>query len=570
MTATTPEDVTTEAPAPERTPPSRFARLRRFAAGRHYGFTGLAGATVLFCLSLTPSLLPRGYVVQGLVSGILAAIGYGLGVLAVWLVRHLSPRPLPAVPRTAWRWLAGVAGVAVAVFLYLGSAWQRDIHALIGIEPPPRFGFPVVLLVAALIAAGLVGAARLLRRAVQRVSALIGRWIPATTARVVAGLLVAVLLIGVVNGVVLDGLFAVADGTFRTVNDETHPEARPPADPLRSGGPGSLMTWASLGNQGRTFISGGPDAERLRGFAGPDVTSPIRVYAGLASAPTSRERAALAVRELQRTGAFSRRVLCVITTTGTGWVNANGVDPLEYMYAGDTAMVSMQYSYLPSWISFLVDRERARAAGRDLFNQVYRVWSQIPREQRPRLLVFGESLGSFGAESAFSGTDDIVNRTDGMLLVGPPNQNGLWSELVADRDPGTPAVLPTYEQGVAVRFAANAAGLPSTGTAAGPRVVYLQHPSDPITWWSPRLIARRPSWLAEPRGADVSPAMHWYPLVTFWQVTADIPFANSVPAGHGHDFGATPVAAWAYLAPPDGWSAERTAALTAIIAADHD
>ena len=44
------------------------------------------------------------------------------------------------------------------------------------------------------------------------------------------------------------------------------------------------------------------------------------------------------------------------------------VDPMEYMYNGDTAMVAMQYSYLPSWISFLVDKERAREAGRDLFD----------------------------------------------------------------------------------------------------------------------------------------------------------------------------------------------------------
>ncbi len=582
MTATTPQDDRTDraattagteaadtSPAAQDSGPRWRARLHRLRTRWHYRFAGLVGATALFCLSLTPSLLPRGHVLQGLISGILAAIGYGLGVLSVWLAQHMSTRPLPQVPRAAWRWLAGVAAVSAAVFLYLGSAWQHDIHELIGIDPPKRFGFPVVLVLAALVAAGLIGAARLLRRAAHRVSALLGRWIPAATARVLSGILVVALVIGVFNGVVLNGLFAMADSTFRTVNDETRPDVEPPADPLRSGGPASLMTWASLGNQGRIFIGGGPDAQQLRAFAGPDAKPPIRVYAGLDSAPTSRERAALAVQELQRTGAFSRRVLCVITTTGTGWVNAQAVDPLEYMYAGDTALVSMQYSYLPSVISFLVDKERARHAGRDLFNQVYAVWSQLPRDQRPRLLVFGESLGSFGAESAFSGTDDIRNRTDGMLLVGPPSRNGLWSELVADRDPGSPAVLPTYEHGATVQFAANPADLRS-GTAEGPRVVYLQYPSDPITWWAPALMVRRPDWLAEPRGADVSPSMHWFPFVTFSQVTADMAISNSVPAGHGHNFGATPVAAWAHIAPPDGWTAERTAALTTIIADGPD
>jgi uncharacterized membrane protein len=96
-------------------------------------------------------------------------------------------------------------------------------------------------------------------------------------------------------------------------------------------------------------------------------------------------------------------------------------------------------------------------------------------------------------------------------------------------------------------------------------VVYLQYPSDPITWWSPRLIVRRPDWLAERRGADVLPSTRWYPFVTFWQVSADMAFANGVPAGHGHNFGASPVPAWAQIAPPDGWTPDRTAALTGII-----
>ncbi len=531
-----------------------------------YSYTGLAGAAVLFCLSLTPSLLPRGHVLQGLISGLLAAIGYGLGVLGVWLVRHLTTRTLPRATAAAWRWLGGIAAVSAGIFLYLGSRWQHDIHELMGMDPPTRFGFPIVLIIAVLLAAGLIGLSRLLRRAAQRVSALLGRWVPAATARIVAGLVVVLLLIGVFNGVVVDAVFAATDNTFRALNDETQPDVEPTADPLRSGGPASLISWASLGNQGRTFIAGGPDPARLRSFSGPDAKSPIRVYAGLDSAPTSREQAALAVQELHRTGAFARKVLCVITTTGTGWVNRQAVDPLEYMYAGDSALVSMQYSYLPSPISFLADRDRARAAGRDLFNQVYGVWSQMPRDRRPKLLVFGESLGSFGAESAFSGTDDIRNRTDGMLLVGPPSRNGLWSEIVAGRDRGSPAVLPSYEQGETVRFAAGPADLERPGPA-GQRVVYLQHPSDPITWWSPALMVRRPDWLAEPRGYDVLPSMRWFPFVTFWQLTADMAVSNGVPPGHGHNFGATPVAAWAHLVAPDGWTAERTAALTAIIAA---
>ncbi|MFC5007351.1 alpha/beta hydrolase [Dactylosporangium cerinum] len=534
----------------------------------HYSFVGVTGAVVLFCLSLTPSLLPRGNLLQGLISGISAAIGYGIGVLAVWMLRNIVVRPLPRPGPVAWRWLAGIAATTVTIFLYLGAGWQAEVYRLAGVDRPAGYGFPTVLLVAVLTAAGVVGLFRLLRSAAARIAAFGGRWIRPAAARVIAGALVAVIALGVLNGVVINGFFAVTDNAFRSINNETQPGTEPPADALRSGGPGSLMPWASLGNQGRRFVADGPSAQQLQQFAGQAAMRPIRVYAGLASAPTSRERAALAVRELERTGAFDRKVLCVITTTGTGWVDEKSVAPLEYMYNGDTAMVGLQYSYLPSWLSFLVDEQRAHEAGRDLFNQVYGAWSRLPSSHRPKLVVFGESLGAFGAESAFSGVDDIRNRVDGMVLVGPPNSSALWQQIVDERDAGSPEVLPIYEQGATVRFAGDpASDLDHPANAwNNPRVVYLQHASDPIVWWSLRLIVSRPEWLAEPRGRDVSPKVRWIPFVTFWQVTADMAFSTGVPAGHGHNYGPSAVPAWADVVPPQGWTPDRTAELTPIIA----
>lgn len=566
MTRSTPR--TEPAPAPPATEPSRWTRVRGRMLGRwHYSYVGLVGAALFFCLSLTPSLLPRGPVLQGILGGISAAIGYGLGVLAVWLVRGLTTRRLPEPGRVAWWWLAGVATVAVMVFLYLGYGWQREIHRLMGVDPPAGPGVVVILLVAVLLGVGLVGLFRLLRKGARALGRLLGRWIPARAAAVIAGTVVVVLALGVLNGVVIDGFFAITDNSFKTVNGEGTPDNRSPDSAMQSGGPGSVVTWASLGRQGRVFVTGSPDASQLQQFSGATPREPIRAYVGLESAPTSRERAALAVRELERTGAFSRKVLCVATTTGTGWVDEQAVDPIEYMYNGDTAIVGLQYSYLPSWLSFLVDKERAKEAGRDLFNAVYGAWSRLPAAQRPKLLVFGESLGSFGAESAFSGVDDIRNRVDGMVLVGPPNSNDLWRELVADRESGSTEILPRYGNGDTVRFA----GEPGTDLDQpspawdAPRVVYLQHPSDPIVWWSPRLLVSRPDWLDEPRGADVLPAMRWLPFVTFWQVTGDMVFSTGVPGGHGHSYGTQTAEAWARVLPPDGWTADRTRALTEVI-----
>jgi hypothetical protein len=76
--------------------------------------------------------------------------------------------------------------------------------------------------------------------------------------------------------------------------------------------------WAA---KGRDFVAGAPTVAELWAFGGRPAVEPIRVSAGLESASSPREQAALVVAELERTRAFSRRVLCVITTTGTGWVD---------------------------------------------------------------------------------------------------------------------------------------------------------------------------------------------------------------------------------------------------------
>jgi uncharacterized membrane protein len=377
---------------------------------------------------------------------------------------------------------------------------------------------------------------------------------------------VVVLLFALVDGLVANVLLRTANATFKTVNGETSPRVKPPQSAALSGSPPSLVSWASLGKEGRNFVVGSPTEAELQRFNGDRPAEPIRVYAGLDSAPTLERRAALAVRELERTGAFSAAVLCVVTTTGTGWVDRRAADSLEYMYNGRSAIVAIQYSYLPSWLSFLVDRNRARAAGRELFDQVYDRWSRLPAGQRPKLLVFGESLGALGAESAFSGVDDLRNRTDGALLVGPPNASTLWSEFTSRRDPGTRQVLPVYRRGATVRFADQTSDLDVPPAPwDSPRVLYLEHGSDPVVWWSPRLMLNRPAWLKERRGRDVLPRMRWYPFVTFWQLSADLVHSFHVPPGYGHNYGTEIIDAWTRIAPPPGWTDARSDALRATV-----
>ncbi len=289
----------------------------------------------------------------------------------------------------------------------------------------------------------------------------------------------------------------------------------------------------------------------------------MRAYVGLESAPDPRARADLAVAELDREGAFSRGVVAVVTTTGTGWVDDPVADSLEAIWGGNSAIVATQYSYLPSWLSFLVDGPRAEEAGRSLIDAVHaRIRAIPPGQPRPKLIVFGESLGSQGSEAAFGSLADVRAGADGVLWVGPPNSNRLWSQIVDRRDPGSPEIRPTYSDGLVVRFAGGPNARTVTQTPPtpwiAPHVLYLQHPSDPVVWWSPELIWRRPDWLVEPRGGDVLGATSWYPVVTFWQVTVDLTNSVGVTPGHGHVYQGELLDGWAAVAAPPGWTPADT------------
>ena len=226
----------------------------------------------------------------------------------------------------------------------------------------------------------------------------------------------------------------------------------------------------------------------------------------------------------------------------------------------------MQYSFLPSWLSFLVDKENARQAGQALFEAVDAMVKERPEGKRPKLVVFGESLGSFGGEAPFLALNNLVARTDGALFSGPTFNNTIWDDLTRNRDKGSPMWLPIYDKGDNVRFAARADNLGRPPDPWGqPRAVYLQHASDPIAWWNVDLLFAKPDWLREPRGYDVSPRMEWIPIVTFLQVSADMAVAVDVPDGHGHVYVRDVANAWAAILAAAGLDAreDREAAAAA-------
>jgi uncharacterized membrane protein len=535
-------------------------------------FIGFATGCFFFCISLTPSLLPRPWLYQGLIGGIAFILGYGVGLSISWLGRRIFKRELPArVKDIAWLALLVSAPVAIGTYLVKSFGWQNNIRTLIGEPLNPARHYWGVLAVSFALGSALLLASRGLRWWDRFVRRYTDRWIPRPVSALAALALIVLVLFGVFRGILYNSLVDLSNNVYSSTNTQTVAGVRQPQLATRSGSPESLVGWNTLGRQGRSFVASGPTQKQLRALSGAESVQPVRVYVGVQTTGSAKERAALAVQELRRSGGFKRKVLNVVVPTGTGWMNPQLVDSLEYLYNGDTAQVGIQYSYLPSWISFVVDKDKAKAAGRELFNQVYDAWQQLPENNRPKLVVSGLSLGSFGAQAAFSGEADLRNRTSGAVFMGTPNNTELWQQFTRDRDSGSPEIQPVYNGGKTVRFGANVQTATNLAQSwPTPRVLYLQHASDPIVWWSPHLILNKSAWLSEPRGSDVVKNINWFPFVTFAQVTIDQFFGVTAPNGHGHNYGDQTAQTWEAIIPSSFSSNEFNTKLNNIISAYTD
>lgn len=510
---------------------------------------GVVGALVMYGVSVSPSLLARSWQWHAVASGVLSAVGYIVGLTIQRFYALVVPRLGVEITAPQSVSIAFRAVLLLGFFLWflrwlLQSYRERKrANHLVGMRGETLGEYLLGTFCAFILMLALLGIAWGLQWIGRAIVIVLSQWMHMVFALALSLLILVVIVYALTSQVLLKLGINFFTRHARKMNNRTAKGIVQPQVPERSGSPQSRSSWRAVGGQGRVFLGRGPSRADIEAVTGRAAMEPIRVYAGMPEEGQSLQSAAdLVVEELHRTGAFDRAVILIATSTGSGWVDEWQVQPLEYLTRGNCATASMQYSFVPSSINFLTDLDVSEEAAVILFETIRRAVDEIPEDRRPALFVCGESLGAYASQHVFSGIVDVLSRTDGALWVGTPAFTPMHAELTAIRHRGSPEVAPVVANGRHVRFVNVPENLWADvyGRELGdwnyPRVVYAQHPSDPVVWWNSELVWHKPDWISEKVDGDVSPHMQYTRGATYIQVLVDMPVAGTAPGGHGHTY----------------------------------
>ena len=433
-------------------------------------------------------------------------------------------------------------GAAAATGLHLARS-RRLLDTATDID---QFGIPVrnASLVQPTQAIAVGAGVSVLLYGLSRVEDVVASGVGSAIGWAVPGLRPAAKAIG--HGVALGGLaltieraIAVATAATERAGSAIEPAYRSrPTSPNVSGGPRSSIDWSTIGREGRRFVNMTLTAADIEGITEEPAVEPIRVFVGYESAPSPNSRAYLAMEELERFGAFDRPYIVVYSATGSGYVNYVASESVELMTGGNVAGVCVQYSVRPSFLSL----DRVGTAWEStlalLTALAWRIKS-MPEASRPKVLLFGESLGSQAALDVFEkeGTAgfDILD-IDHALFLGTPYASKWRRDWLSDPEEVDPDGMVVEVQS-AQEFEALSADISQKA-----RVVLLTHGNDPIPKFGPILTVQRPYWLSDeyPRPNGVPEGMRWFPLISFILVGIDLLNADDVTPGifdaYGHDY----------------------------------
>jgi len=309
--------------------------------------------------------------------------------------------------------------------------------------------------------------------------------------------------------------------------------------PMVSGSPESLVPFDTLSREGRRFVNMVLSRQEIDEVMGePATADPIRIFVGLDTAVESEDRVDIVMDELVRTGAFERKVLCFASPTGSGYINYVLSEALEYLTLGDCATFTMQYSLLPSPMS-LTRTRLAVDQNRDLMHAVTGYLRGMDPERRPRLVLFGESLGALTMQDVWKHrTVEAIDRdfVHSSIFLGTPSATEFakgWRLNPAKVDPeGKFIEVDNFGQYL---------DLPPEERDRV-RHVLISHYDDPIPKFGTNILLRRPWWLGPPeqRPPGVPRSSTWRPGVSFILTGVDMVNAMEVIPGtfgrRGHDY----------------------------------
>ncbi len=512
-------------------------------------FLGVIAALAMYAVSVAPSLMARSWAWHAVASGVLVACGYVAGVVVQNVgarVIRVTGLTIRASEPVELGFRIGIATLFAAWWLYavIQSYRRARVAARLVNMPGENLGEYVLgTLGAVAVAWCLISLVAALVGVGHAIIAMLAAYMPRPVAVLAGVAILCVVMFFLTSNVILRGGIGFFRHHAEQMNTRTARGIYPPVIPERSASPDSPVTWESVGGQGRVFLGRGPSRLDIAQVSGGEAKEPIRVYAGMPTAGAGIEQAAsTVVEELRRTGAFDRAVILLAASTGSGWVDEWQVQPLEFLTRGDCATASLQYSYVPSALNWLTGLEPAQVASAALFRAVRAELDAMDEAHRPALFVCGESLGAFASQSVFASACEALEQVDGALWVGTPAFTPMHAALTAARHRGSPEVAPVVDNARRVRFVNEPSDLRTDlygrelGAWGFPRLVYAQHPSDPVVWWNNKLIWTQPDWLRERAGRDVSRDVEFTRFVTFIQVLADLPVAGTAPGGHGHTY----------------------------------
>ena len=514
-----------------------------------WSFLGVIAALAMYAVSVAPSLMARSWEWHAIASGVLVTCGYVGGVIIQNVgtrVIRVTGLTISASEPVELGFRVGIAALFAVWWLYAVIQSYRRARKASKLVNMPGENLGEYLLGAAgsvVVAWCLLAIVEAFIQVGRMLIAALAAYMIRPAAVLVGVAIVCVIVFFLTSNVILRGGIGFFRHHAEQMNTRTARGIYRPFVLERSASASSPVTWESVGGQGRVFLGRGPSRLDIAQVSGKAAKEPIRVYAGMPTGGVGIEQAAsTVVAELHRTGAFDRAVILLAASTGSGWVDEWQVQPLEFLTRGDCATASLQYSHVPSALNWLTGLEPSQKASAALFRAVRAELDSMDRDDRPALFVCGESLGAFASQSVFSCANDALESVDGALWVGTPAFTPMHAALTAARHKGSPEVAPVVDNARRVRFVNEPSDLRTDlygrelGPWGFPRLVYAQHPSDPVVWWNKKLIWTQPDWLRERAGRDVSSDVEFTRFVTFIQVLADLPVAGTAPGGHGHTY----------------------------------